>query len=528
MRLRTKMLLLPAVAVATFVTVEGVSLTVAARGDQLIAEIERTRVPELMVVHDLRSRLAEVQQALRDAVAARDVRAVRATAALREAFARSAREAEALVEPGGEGARSLSSAFDAYYQVAAASAADLAAGRASSEDVEVLVAYDQIEQVVHAAEDHARDHLREALAGAAGAQRAGRRAVSLAIGLGALLTAALAGWIFSGVVTPLLQLGRAASRIATDGDLSQQVDVAGDDELGRLAGAFRAMVARLRGVPRAVEASVSSVSGAVRAVGGATTAQARALEQEAATLAVARRVATRVRSAGAEASGRAQQVLAVAAEAEAFGARGQREARSSLQALAALRDEVRAAVRRIARMDEHVDRAGLQLDALRQAASTASEASSALAVELARGGSAAGGEEHAALVARLRAALAGVLQASARVRAILDDARRLAAGMIQADRDEGRLDEAFAQLEASGTIQRELLQRLQRTGKAAREIVDTVARQESGLAEVTEAITGVDGYMGEVLAHVSQTRAATQALEQEVGRLSALVASFRL
>ncbi|HYD39888.1 MAG TPA: HAMP domain-containing protein [Anaeromyxobacter sp.] len=524
MRLRTRLLLLPAVTLAAFVAVEGLSRSRARESDQLLQEVERSHVPELELAHDLDALLARTQQAFQDAVAARDVRAVKATGALHDAFLRCLEEARSIPGVDAAGLETLERGFRAYYEVAAASAAEQAAGRAASADVEVLVQYDEIRQAVDAASVRARRALQAGLQGAAEAQRAGRRATSGAIGIAALLVAVLAAWIFFGLVGPLAALTRVASRIATQGDLSQEVQVTGDDELGQLARSFREMVERLREVPRTIEASVVSVSGAARAVGEVTAAQARAQEQQAHTVAHARRLAAGVRRAGVDAIGRAEQVLTVAADAEEYGRRGQQDARAGLLALAAIRDEMRAAVRGIEKLDEHVQRASAQLDALRSAAGAIGDVASGLSVEAARGGPG----ELAELIARLRRAQATVVQNTARARAVLDDARRAAGATLRADRDEGRVDKALAQVEAYGTILRELLRRLQRTGKAAREIVETVASQEKGIVEVDAAIAGVDTLMTEALRHVAQAVAAARALEQDASRLAGVVASFRL
>lgn len=524
MRFRTRLLLLPAVTLAAFVAVEALSRSRARESDHLLQDVERSHVPELELAHDLDALLARTQQAFQDAVAARDVRAVKTTSALHDAFLRCVEDARSIPGVDVAGLDALEREFRSYYEVAAASAAEQAAGRAASADIEVLVQYDAVRQAVDAASARARRALQAGLQGAAEAQRAGRRATSGAIGVAGLLVAALAAWIFVGLVGPLAELTRVASRIATQGDLTQQVELESDDELGQLAGSFRDMVGRLREVPRAIEASVVSVSGAARAVGEATAAQAQAQEQQADTLARARRLAAGVRRAGADAIGRAEQVLAVAADAEEYGRRGQQEARAGLLALASIRDELRGAARGFEKLAEHVERANAQLDGLRSAAGAIGDVASALAVEAARGGRG----ELAELIARLRKAHATVVQNTARAHAVLDEARRVAGATLQADRDEGRIDKALAQVEAYGTILRELLRRLQRTGKAAREIVETVASQEKGIVEVDGAIAGVDTMMTEALRHVAQAVAAARALEQDASRLAGVVASFRL
>ena len=64
-------------------------------------------------------------------------------------------------------------------------------------------------------------------------------------GLGIALAAALAGLVATATLRPVRRLTAAAETVAATGDLSERVEVSGDDELGRLAARFNAMLAAL-------------------------------------------------------------------------------------------------------------------------------------------------------------------------------------------------------------------------------------------------------------------------------------------
>ena len=57
------------------------------------------------------------------------------------------------------------------------------------------------------------------------------------------------------VVRPVQALTQVAARIATEGDLAQEVPDMGQDEVGQLAQSFRAVLERLRIVPVSLQLS---------------------------------------------------------------------------------------------------------------------------------------------------------------------------------------------------------------------------------------------------------------------------------
>jgi two-component system sensor histidine kinase MprB len=65
-------------------------------------------------------------------------------------------------------------------------------------------------------------------------------------GIGIALAAAIAAFVATAALRPVRRLTAAAETVAATGDLTERVDVHGDDELGRLAARFNAMLAALQ------------------------------------------------------------------------------------------------------------------------------------------------------------------------------------------------------------------------------------------------------------------------------------------
>jgi two-component system sensor histidine kinase MprB len=83
-----------------------------------------------------------------------------------------------------------------------------------------------------------------------------------AIGIG--LAAALAAAVATAALRPVRRLTAAAENVAATGDLTERVDVPGDDELGRLATRFNEMLAALEGSVGAQRRLVADASHELR------------------------------------------------------------------------------------------------------------------------------------------------------------------------------------------------------------------------------------------------------------------------
>jgi len=82
----------------------------------------------------------------------------------------------------------------------------------------------------------------------------------IVIGVVLVIAGSFGGWLMSRNITkPLKELSRAASAIA-EGDYSSPVEIDSDDELGKLAGSFNIMAARVQATQRELEKKVEERS----------------------------------------------------------------------------------------------------------------------------------------------------------------------------------------------------------------------------------------------------------------------------
>jgi two-component system sensor histidine kinase MprB len=82
--------------------------------------------------------------------------------------------------------------------------------------------------------------------------------------IGIAVAAALAAFVATAALRPVRRLTTAAENVAATGDLTERVDVSGDDELGRLATRFNAMLVALEGSVGAQRRLVADASHELR------------------------------------------------------------------------------------------------------------------------------------------------------------------------------------------------------------------------------------------------------------------------
>jgi methyl-accepting chemotaxis protein len=105
-----------------------------------------------------------------------------------------------------------------------------------------------------------------------------RRITLLVMAGSALLAAFVAFWALRRITVPLTKMQHAARAIAR-GELSQEIDVRSDDELGELANAFRGMTTRLRMVLGRIESGASEVSSTATELAASAEEMAASAEQ---------------------------------------------------------------------------------------------------------------------------------------------------------------------------------------------------------------------------------------------------------
>jgi aerotaxis receptor len=300
------------------------------------------------------------------------------------------------------------------------------------------------------------------------------------------------------VLTPLKNLTHAAC-IMAGGDLTPDIQAAGQDELGQLQNALRQTNINLRGIIRDVRNNFESIGLATEEIASGnmdlshrTETQASALEQTAATM--------------EEISSTVEQSAQHTAQANEVAMEASNNANKSgeiVQKVVVTMHDINTASKKIADIIGLIDGIAFQTNILALNA----------AVEAARAGEQ--GRGFAVVASEVRS-LAGRSAAAAKdIKALIDTSlRRVEAGTILSE-------------QAGGAMQ----QVIESTGRVTRimgEMRDSTREQSMGIAQVSQAVTQLDNVTQQNAALVEEAAAAAGNLSEQTGRLTSAIAIFKV
>ena len=324
-------------------------------------------------------------------------------------------------------------------------------------------------------------------------------AVAIDIGISAAVGAAAGGWWLSRMaVGPLESLVRVANRMAA-GDLTQAIEVTGQDTLGRLAKALAQLNVNLRSIVRDARNEVHHMRDATREIAAGnqdlsarTESQAASLEETASSM---EQITSTVRNSATS----AQQAAQLASEASAVTQRGSDAINEVTRTMHVISDSSR----RIGEIISVIDSIAFQTNILALNA----------AVEAARAGEQ--GRGFAVVASEVRSLAQRTTAAAREIKQLIEDS-------AQKVDDGNRLTE-----EAQKTMDGALAT-VQRVTHVIEEISTGASEQLSGISQVNEAVSQMDSITQQNAALVEQIAASAVQLQSQAVAVAESVQIFKL
>ncbi|WP_367846347.1 methyl-accepting chemotaxis protein [Rhodoferax sp. WC2427] len=318
--------------------------------------------------------------------------------------------------------------------------------------------------------------------------------VLLALGLGGLIA-----WrITAGITQPLGRAVVVAERIAR-GDLTSQVEVRVHDETGRLLEAIAAMQDRLRAIVGEIGQTAESIQVASAEVASGNLDLSQRTEQAATNLQGAATALSELTGTVSQSAGAARQANTLAASASEVARRG---GEVVLQ-VARTMDEISASSKTIADIIGVIDGIAFQTNILALNA----------AVEAARAGEQ--GRGFAVVASEVRNLAVRSATAAREIKALIGSSvERVQAGNSLANH-------------AGQTIQ-ELVQSVQRVSDIMGEITSASEEQSQRIGLVSYSMEQLDAVTQQNAALVEEGAAAADSLQDQAGKLTQMVHTFRL
>jgi methyl-accepting chemotaxis protein len=325
---------------------------------------------------------------------------------------------------------------------------------------------------------------------------------------------------------PLRALRDVAVRVA-DGDLTLDVAIEGQDEVGVLARQFRVMVVRLREIVATLKAASGELGTEAERLSGHARAQSALLERQASAVAETTTTAHQLEQASSLAAGRAADVLQVAQRAAAVSDRGRSDAERSVAELVHLQGAVEGLSGQSLHLADRARQMGDIVETVRDLATQSHVLSLNASIEAVRAGAA--GKSFAVVAQEVRALAQQSGEGAARIAGMLQEIQGAAAASRDVTRRETEgMNDSLARIRASGESLREIGHIVRDTSDAAVQIAAAVQQQSAGIAQISVAMRDLNGGMGDAVARIRELEESAQQVAGTAARIAEISGQFRI
>jgi methyl-accepting chemotaxis protein len=396
--------------------------------------------------------------------------------------------------------------------------------------------YQQVREQNHATETAMIERARSVLSLAEAAQAseeqhmrdASNRALIMlgAMGAAAVLIGLFAALLISrSIVTPLRQSVAFAQRIA-EGDLSQDLPLQRQDELGQLMAAMQGMTGSLRNLVGRIGGGVGQIAAAAEQL-SAVTAQTSAgvhnqkMETEQTATAMHEMAAT-----VQEVAQNAEQASQAAREADHEAQQGNQVVQQAVSQIGDLAAEVEQSAEAIQALNQESARIGSVLEVIRSVAEQTNLLALNAAIEAARAGDQ--GRGFAVVADEVRALARRTHDSTEEIEGLIAGLQRMAKGAVEQMESSRSLTQRTVALAGQAGDALTRITQAVSTIEQMNQQIAAAAEEQSAVAEtISESVTRVRD-IGEQSASASQQTAASSAeLARLGGELQALVGQFR-
>jgi methyl-accepting chemotaxis protein len=347
-----------------------------------------------------------------------------------------------------------------------------------------------------------------------------RKVAWQALGIAVLVLAVLltAAFQLSRMLTvPLERLARAAAGIAA-GDLRQQIDTQGSDEIGELARSFAKMTGTVTHLLTDLRSAAADIEREATSALTTSTQQSAMAHEQASAINETSTTVAEIAQTSKQATTYADSVISGTQRSEALSTEGQKVVAESVAGMEKLGEQVRAIALAITELNERT----LQISDIITTVRDVAEQSNLLALNASIEAAKAGdhGRGFAVVAMEMRTLAEQSKVAANQVRALLGEVQKGTKAAVAAT-DEGsrRAQAAMALAQSAGSAILGLAEVIRESSGAARQIAGNTRQQTIGVEQIATA-------MSELSSAMTDTVSGTRQIEQVAGNLTNLSKRF--
>ncbi|XHF07524.1 methyl-accepting chemotaxis protein [Archangium gephyra] len=319
------------------------------------------------------------------------------------------------------------------------------------------------------------------------------------------------------LIVPLERLARAAAGMAS-GDLRQQIDAGGSDEVGDLARSIATMAEMLsnllkdlRGAAADMEREATNVLATSSQQSAMANEQASAIHETGATVA-------EIAQTSKQATSFADTVISGTSRSDALGADGQKVVDESVLAMEKLSEQVKAIALAITDLNEQTLQIGDIITTVKDVAEQSNLLALNASIEAAKAGDQ--GRGFAVVAMEMRTLAEQSKMAANQVRALLGEVQKGTRAAVTATEEGSRRALAAMELaQSAGAAIKGLSDVIRDSSGAARQIAGNTRQQTIGVEQIAAA-------MNELTIAMQDNVEGTKRIEQVAGNLSNLSKRF--
>ena len=384
----------------------------------------------------------------------------------------------------------------------------------------------KMQSIADALVEDARDRARTAVTQS---EQAAKQAVLISViigGLALLLSLMMVALLSRLIANPLKAISGVTERIAS-GDLTVAVPLDHRaDEVGALTQTFYRMVENLRQVTRELREGVSILASATGEILTATTQVAASAAETATAVSETTTTVEEVRQTGEVSSQKAKHVSESAKKAAQVSQDGRKSVEDAVNGMKHIQDQMESVAASIVRLSEQSQAIGEIIATVSDLAEQSNLLAVNAAIEAAKAGEQ--GKGFAVVAQEVKGLAEQSKQATAQVRAILNDIQKAMSAAVMATEQGSKAVQAGVQQSAeAGQAIRMLAESIAESAQAATQIAASSQQQLVGMDQVAGAMENIKQASAQNAAGMKQVETTAQNLRDLGQKLKQLVEQYR-